>query len=160
FDAAALPFGLDVGDLNGDGKLDLAVIGLTASGPAELAVLLGRGDGTFAPPRHFDGPPVTGFVPVVSVRVADFNRDGHADLLAAGGATVNAAVFLGNGDGSFQGGIPAPVSGNGLAVADLNGDGIPDAVTTTIANNSVFYALGNGDGSFGSAQSFTAGQSP
>jgi FG-GAP repeat len=38
------PWSVAVGDFNGDGKLDLAVVNQASS---TLSVLLGRGDGTF-----------------------------------------------------------------------------------------------------------------
>jgi FG-GAP-like repeat len=37
----------------------------------------------------------------------------------------NGALYLGNGDGTFQQ-APLGISGTPLAIADLNGDGIPD----------------------------------
>ena len=58
------------GHFNGDGKVDLAVEGLD--------ILLGNGDGTFQPyQRYAVGSGI------VSLVIADFNRDGRTDLALA-----------------------------------------------------------------------------
>ncbi len=74
-------------DFNGDGRTDL----LSSGGywRSDGALLLGRGDGAFAPPKPLPGvrwPAVAG----------DFNRDGRTDVACSSG------ILLGIGDGTFR----------------------------------------------------------
>ncbi|MGD0296824.1 MAG: FG-GAP-like repeat-containing protein [Bryobacteraceae bacterium] len=112
---AQIPGILAAADLNGDGNLDL-VVGVADEG---VAVLLGHGDGTFAPLVVYPTEPV--FLPgILSVVVGDFNGDGIPDLFLN-----DANVFIGNGDGTFRlqtTELPGDLFGS-LIAADFNGDG-------------------------------------
>src|SRR5262249_47973051 len=113
-----------------------------------VSVLLGGGDGTFAPATTFDPG---GYLP--SPVLADFDADGDLDL--AGGRQV----FLGNGDGTFQ--APSDVGPGAYystTVRDYDGDGDLDLAGTNF--DSVSVLRGNGDGTFQPAQSFAAGAYP
>ena len=67
-------FGIAVGDLNGDGKPDLAVAYYM---PPKVGVLLGKGDGTFKTVRDYD----TGQSQSYAATIADLNGDGASDLI-------------------------------------------------------------------------------
>jgi FG-GAP-like repeat len=75
FPVGSQPVGLAVGDFNGDGKLDLAVVN---SADNTVSILLGKPDGTFAKEVTYS----TGKVPV-AVAIGDFNGDGNLDLAVA-----------------------------------------------------------------------------
>jgi hypothetical protein len=128
-----------LGDFNGDGKLDVA--GNVINGSA-IQVCLGNGDGTFALGGQFDQG-----IQHKLVVSGDFNNDGKLDLAASD--VHGFSILLGNGDGTFQAGIPTGAAGVGFpnfAVADFNNDGKLDIVALTSSGIAVF--LGKGDGTF------------
>jgi hypothetical protein len=125
-------------DFNGDGKLDVAAVNYS-----QVEVLLGKGDGTFAPAVFYNA----GKEPT-AIAAADVNGDGKLDLLGANFGDNNVSVLLGKGDGTF--GPPTNFATgtwpSGIAVADFNGDGKLDLAITSYENTVIL--LGNGDGTF------------
>ena len=93
--------------------------------------------------------------------LTDLNNDAILDLvIPTNGESV--IVFLGNGDGTFQPGMPA-TTGNGAiaaAVGDFNGDGNIDLVTANQIDGTVSLLLGNGEGNFGAPFSINTGNVP
>src|SRR5262249_16803526 len=132
--ADTLPLSVVIGDLNGDGKLDL-VTGSATWGDTWVSVLLGNGEGTGQPQLTYSLPAASD-----AIAVADLNGDGKPDLVTVSTFT---SVLLGNGDGTFQAPNVVGYSGYGVAIADLNGDHILDLVKTQ--GTSVLVQLGNGD---------------
>lgn len=121
------PLSIAVGDLNGDGILDLAVSNgydNTTQTWGTVTVLLGAGDGTFTPTAV---SPAVGSLPS-SIAVADFNGDGIPDLATTNAGSNTVSVLLGNGDGTFAAPLN-PAAGTDpcfIAVGDFNGDGLAD----------------------------------
>src|SRR5262249_9343136 len=129
-----------VADLNGDGKPDLITANRRGNS-STVSVLLGRGDGTFAPKTDF---PV-GMDPYF-VAVADLNGDGEPDLITANLDSSGVTVLLGKGDGTFGPRTDYGVGGEpeSLAVGELNGDGHLDFVTANIDTDTVSVRLNSG----------------
>jgi len=133
-----------VGDFNGDGIPDLAVID---SDNSVVDILLGNGDGTFT--AETANPPISGTPSHLAT--GDFNGDGNTDLAVAENAGT-VAILLGNGDGTFaaSGSVNSGTSAPPIAVADFNGDGKLDIAVPagTGTNELVTVLTGNGDGTF------------
>jgi hypothetical protein len=160
--AATSPLGMGpgsiaVGDLNGDGRVDLAVSNFGTSSilgdfpGTTVDVLLGIGDGTFI---VASGSPVTvGTAPTAAV-IADFNGDGKLDLAVANSTDQTVSILSGNGNGSFATSSSiAATDAFALAAGDFNQDGNLDLAVSNSASSSVTILLGNGDGTFTPAAS-------
>ncbi len=146
-----------VGDFNGDGKLDLAVVNF---GDWNIYVLLGNGDGTFQAARSVYFASGGGFPWYVVT--ADFNGDGKLDLAVSNYGDNSFSVLLGNGDGTFQPPRTLPIGTHPalVAVGDFNGDGKPDLAISSVGDNTVSVLLGNGDGTFLAPQVTPVGLNP
>lgn len=129
---------LAAGDFNGDGNADLASLDGSA-----FEILIGKGDGTFAPPVTYG----VGANPVFVLK-RDLNGDGKMDVIVVNRDGNDVSVLLGKGDGTF---LPqktfaagkAPVS---VVVGDFNRDGKIDIAVA--GSTGVSVLLGNGNGTF------------
>lgn len=150
-------------DVNGDSHLDLVVANSARSGPASdsgsVAVLLGNGNGTFAPPVLY----TAGYKPY-DVKVADLDLDGHLDLVTANQGSNDVTVLLGRGDGTFWRYRSFSMFSTGptsLLLADFTGDGLPEIVVACIANTRVISLRNLGGGRFGTpTANFSASSGP
>lgn len=132
------PWFVDAGDLNGDRKPDLVV---NHHEKSALSVLLGDGAGHFS---EAGGSPFDWGRSAFQIVLADVNRDGRLDALAATGEGVR--IMLGDGRSNFNAAPGSPYqTGRGvwrLAVADVNSDGKLDIVTTNLESRSMGLLLG------------------
>jgi hypothetical protein len=162
FGAGTNPSSVAVGDVNGDGRLDLAVANNRSD---NVSVLLGHGDGTFQtavnyPVGSCSGPGQRSFP--WSVAIGDLNGDQVPDLAVAASGCHIVSILLGNGDGTFQAGreFGAGVSPVSIAPGDFNGDQVPDLAVANFASgvaSGVSVLLGNGDGTFRAAERYATG---
>jgi len=134
-------YSVALGDLRGDGILDVVVANSVPGGAVD--VLLGNGDGTFQPAVPYLGHGLTPGGASGSLAIGDVNGDGILDLavvefcpkfhdeVCVGTGQVN--VMLGNGDGTFQKTVvysSGGYYGSAIAIADVNGDGRPDLLVS------------------------------
>jgi len=150
------PKQVGVADLNGDGKLDLAI----PSGFG-FSILIGNGSGGFGPATQITTANSQ------SIVVADFNGDTKPDLAMVNGEqNSKLSVVLGDGSGSF--GPPTQFDvgtfPSDLVAADFNGDGkfdIAVASPNTSPNLAkVVVLFGNGAGNFSSRTDYLVERSP
>lgn len=134
-----IPASIAVADMNGDGIPDIVAVGSSSAYNLQVAIALGKGDGSFQTPvltstagQYLNNDQ--------QLAIADFNGDGKPDVIITDPFIPGSSgIYLGNGDGTLQasGGSSAtlpllavylPVGGATLAL-DLNGDGKPDVIS-------------------------------
>jgi hypothetical protein len=142
----ATGFQILVGDLNGDGNLDLVVVVASVAMDGGYSVLLGNGDGSFQSPVFY--PQNQSFQ---AATLVDVNSDQKLDLVE-GGSNVPVGVSLGNGDGTFAATVTYSSLypwENALITGDFNGDGKVDiGVSPPYDTSGTVMLYGNGDGTF------------
>ncbi len=139
-----------IADLNGDGKLDLAL-----NGTAGVTTFLGNGDGTFG---GITGAVVSGYPEnglVQQMKLADFNGDGKIDLAAQNDANGDVELAPGNGDGTFRAApvlfssttpVLNPQDLNLQVAGDITGSGNDQVIGS--GNGTVLSGSPNGKGGF------------
>jgi hypothetical protein len=145
------PRAMSVTDLDGDGKVDVAVANSTSN---EFRVLKGDGSSGFGGTGSFD----TGSSPK-GVTVADLNGDGILDLATVGATSPpQGRLFIGDGSGGFTGEVITLLGANALPEAikagDVNGDGRIDLVVTFYGSSTLSMLLNTGTNSLFDERSY------
>ena len=146
-----------MGDVDGDGDLDLVMDGAFTGSGYGIAVLSNRGNRNFQLQNSY---PLTG--QIYSIALGDVDRDGDLDIVVADYSSQQIRVLLNQGNGSFATpGATYTVGSNNpyfVALGDLDGDGDLDVVTANEnATNNVSVLLNSGDGTFTLAATYTLG---
>jgi hypothetical protein len=135
------PSDIAIGDYDGDGHPDLAVVSMRSN---DLTILLNDGQGGFNVSAIYklDATPI-------AVLPGDFNGDGKIDFVIGyyNFTNTNITTLLGNGDGTFQNPVdyPADLGPVGVAVGDLNGDHAPDIVAADVSASEISVLLNLND---------------
>ena len=147
------PHSVAVADFDSDGKLDVAV---DSWGNNQIELLRGDGTGRFVTPGSFFA---TGRRPYERLRSADFNHDGHPDIVTTNLDDGTVSILLGDGRGDLHNASGSPFPSGAkpweLAIDDIDGDGNSDLIIAPYqrdigkpSENALSILLGDGHGSF------------
>jgi hypothetical protein len=170
FTTGSIPYSVAIGDLDGDGKSDLAVANAGASTVSVFRNISSSGNiaaGSFAAKVDF----AVGLSPE-SVAIGDLDGDGKLDLVVANRVSNTVSVLRNTSSsgiieaGSFAASVnfSAGSSPNLVAIGDLDGDGKPDLVLSNFGSEKVSIlrnTSSNGiivQGSFAAKVDFTIGE--
>lgn len=154
---ASRPFGMAIGDVNDDGKLDIVV---SETGPQPtVEIALGKGDGTFVVMGSVQVGSTTGAIALV-----DATSDRKADIVVGDG--TNIVVYPSLGNGMFAAPIKSPHTnqpmdaGSLMATGDFNEDGRTDVVLSNSKDTGIPIFQNNGNGTFTQLKSITYSKAP
>jgi hypothetical protein len=161
------PVALAIGDVDGDGDLD--VVAPRANVNGGFVLIRNEGGGRFGAPVTYAG---TG--DAAGIVLADFNADGRLDVALTDSDAVSTgntvSIYFGNGTSStfaarqpisLGSGAVVPV---GIVAADFDGDGDADLAVAGYgyvgSGSSVILLRNNGNGTFAAPVSFPSGAGP
>ena len=148
------PSGIALGDIDGDGDLDLLVAN---GGSSSVGVYLNPGNGTFASSRTLVVEKFS-----KDIALGDADNDGDLDLFVPNGGSNVIALLLNDGNGLFGSSRNIAINGvpGGLGLGDLDGDNDLDLVATNLYAGVVSVRFNNGNGDFGGDQEVSVGWRP
>jgi hypothetical protein len=162
FTTGLSPYNISIGDLDGDGKLDLAVANNYSNSVSVLRNTGSSGTISFAAKVDF----TTG-TQTISVSMGDLDGDGKLDLAVTNNGTIISVLRNtgGNGTVSFAAKVDFTTGSgaNSISIVDFDGDGKLDFVVGNSNSNSlsVFRNTGSsGTISFATKVDFTTGSNP
>ena len=96
-----------------------------------------------------------GYEPIHLV-AGDFNADGKRDLAVVVYGANNVAIFLGNGDGTFNAAVNYAVGSTPCCISagDFNRDSKLDLAVVNSNDSNLSILIGNGDGTFAAAVNY------
>jgi hypothetical protein len=130
------------GDLNGDGKSDLAIVGKPGSGSQlVLAILISNGDGTFTETEDY---PIAGSNAAGNTSNEELLTGITNEIVLYDGSGGNLDVFSGVGNGTFTQLTPTPLAANLVVLAPISGT---DDLAVA-SGNQVSLLVNQNDGTF------------
>lgn len=145
FPCGNAPFSVAIGDINADGKPDLAIVNSPASttdrtGKNGLTILTADGTGKFTTMKG--SPYEAGKIPN-RVAIGDVNGDGVNDIVTSDNGSNKIYLFLMNRNGSTPSGSSITVGNHpkGVAITDLNADGKGDIIVCDNSDNDITIVI-------------------
>lgn len=150
FGTSAGPFAI-LGDINGDGKLDIVNVSDNSN---NVSVLIGNGSGGFGAKTDF----ATGAIPY-TLALGDLDADGDLDIAVTNQGADTASVLINTGSNTFAAKVDYPTGSQPYSVvlADINSDGKLDMIVSNYLSNTVSVRIGNGSGGFGTKIDYATG---
>ncbi|SHI33515.1 Por secretion system C-terminal sorting domain-containing protein [Hymenobacter daecheongensis DSM 21074] len=140
------PRNLALGDLDGDGDLDLVAANSFSN---TLSVRLNDGSSNFSVPQS--AQLTTGMYPL-GVALGDIDGDGDLDLVVANNQSASVSVFSNDGTALFTSLATASVAVGqypyAVALGDVDNDGDLDLLASNTSSNTVSIRLNNGSSVF------------
>jgi len=160
----ALPSPPAIGDINGDGISDIAVVDYE-----RLSIIPGNGNGRFPGITAFNNEEVffnAAYYSLINLATGDFNRDNNQDIIASmypsdwynysTGKTI-LVPFYGTGYNTFIKGATIETQGywgGRITAADFNEDGVSDIALAHSDIKTISIFLNRGDGTFENSLSY------
>jgi len=146
------------GDLNGDGRYDIAAA-ILEGGRDSVMVWLSNGSGFQPPVRYAVGSYVR------EITIADLNGDGAPDILTVNNSDNSVSVLMNTGNGVMSAAADYPIPGGlapaSIAVASVVGaDNFPDVALAIPDQNEVYVFQGNGNGTLSPFGTFPVDPQP
>ncbi len=154
YGGAGSPMGVALGDLDGDGDLDLVVAN---DADRNVSVLLNDGLGSLAPQVMYEA----GVYPW-GLAIAPMDGDQAPDIVVANQGSRTISLLANNGDGTFHSDVRYPAGDRPWSVGagDLDNDGDPDLAVVNYGSDDVSILLGAGDGTYAAPLNFPVGGEP
>jgi hypothetical protein len=143
---------LAVGDVNGDGRNDIVIVGIETVLDQAIGILLQQPDGSFASALYRAAPSGD---QVQGVAIGDVNGDGRNDVVVTMvlGASISVMLQDSSGQlGAFTPSLRAATNAMRVQIADIDGDRRQDVVSSSWGGWPLAVNRQRIDGSLGGAE--------